>query len=126
MSEFVTDKRKITEVVLKEINPAPAKDDINYCTAIWFLNPISDLRLSLSLDGHKAFQQAGIESTAHPMAYSTDNMSWSNTVVLMGKKIPCPYYIEYTKQNMIVWIYDSRISTILAFYPDIQAYLQVD
>lgn len=125
MANFVTDKRRITEAVLKILKPEYTKSQLETCLFKWWKNPRSTGGLRLSDEGKEAFDEAYIEHTTHP--YTIEPPEWqgfSTAMIELGKYMPCPYYMYSIKHMVYVNIYDNRISTMLFLYEDVESYIK--
>jgi hypothetical protein len=125
MATFVTDKKKITEAILKLIKPEYTASQLEVCLFKWWKNPRSSGGLRLTDVGKEAFDEALIEHTTHP--YSIDPPradGFSIAMIELGKKMPCPYYMYSIKHMVYVSVYDGRMSTVLYLYEDIVSYLK--
>jgi len=125
MANFVTDKRRITEAILKIIKPEYTTSQLEVCLFKWWKNPRSNGGLRLTEVGKEAFDEALIEHTTHPYSVEPPKADgFSIAMIALGKHMPCPYYMYSIKHMIYVNIYDSRISTMLFLYEDVASYIK--
>jgi hypothetical protein len=125
MAKFVTDKRRITEVVLKIIRPDYSESELETCLFRWWKNPRSSGGLRLTELGKEAFEEALIEHTTHPYSKEPPRPEGFSKVMLdLDKKMPCPYYLFSIKAMVYLSVYDSRISTTMFLYEDVETFIK--
>ena len=123
MSEFVVDRRRITEAVLKLLKPEYTKSDIEVALYKWWKNPRSTGGRRLTEEGHKYFVLADIEYQEFDAgeAFYEGYMKFE---LMLDRRMPCPYYLIYQNKRKYIRVYDNRISTMISLYGDFNDYLK--
>lgn len=117
---MVTDKKIITKKILELLD---IKDyDLEKILYIYWYAPNYNT-MRLSLNGNEAFIAAQIEY--FDFNFELKNMfSYNKLFVGLGKKIKCPYYLNFDKHNVILRIFDSKIAMLITLYGSIDLYLE--
>jgi hypothetical protein len=127
MSNFVRDKRIITQTVLKEIPPDGVGRDVDSSMLFWWTNIRSDGGLRLTDIGDQSFKLAGLESWDYTIEKSEVKIVVSMSGVLnLDHSMPCPYYLAYNRQEKTykLRIYDSRVAMMIQLSGSITGYLR--
>lgn len=127
MTERVTSKKHITELVLAEL-PDKHKLDSSadaLIVRIWASGRQEGLRLTEY--GDFIFRMADIEYYQSDFKLR-DGISDHAYLLEINKKIKCPYYlgvnkIEGKKKQPYIRLYDSKIAMMIELYGDIITYL---
>jgi hypothetical protein len=127
MTERVTSKKHITELVLAEL-PDKHKLDSSadaLMVRIWASGRQEGLRLTEY--GDFIFRMADIEYYQSDFKLR-DGISDHAYLLEINKKIKCPYYlgvnkIEGKKKQPYIRLYDSKIAMMIELYGDIITYL---
>ncbi len=127
MTECVTSKKHITELVLAEL-PDKHKLDSSadaLMVRIWASGRQEGLRLTEY--GDFIFRMADIEYYQSDFKLR-DGISDHAYLLEINKKIKCPYYlgvnkIEGKKKQPYIRLYDSKIAMMIELYGDIITYL---
>ena len=123
MANFVVDRQKITEAVLKLLKPEYTKSDFEVALYKWWKNPRSTGGLRLTEDGHKYFSLAEIEYHEFDAgeAYYEGYMKFE---LMLDRKMICPYYLIYQNKRKYIRVYDNRVAMMIMLYDDINKYLE--
>lgn len=100
----------------------------------WFVTGRIGEGLRLTDTGMKAFECANIAyykfNILHSKLPRLTSKTWENYIMLMNKKIHCPYYIGTTldeegkKKLPYVRIYDHKIAMLMTLYGTIDEYME--
>jgi hypothetical protein len=120
MTQFVTDKFKITELVINELNSDFPPEDLERAVSRWWRNPRRDGGLRLTDLGAMKFDAATIEYSEFPYI---GNLYTSRYLLKLDRLLVSPYYLIYKGQNLTVRIYDDRIVTMIILYGSLEGYI---
>lgn len=120
MSNFVVNKQKISRLVL-EILDLNTDTMFESAMKLWWTNLRNSGGLGLTKIGDKYFTQAELEYNTVPIPKL--DTSVIQFCLLLDRKMPCPYYIDWSKNNRFVKIYDGRIAVMINLYGDIWKFL---
>jgi hypothetical protein len=128
MTEFVYDKRRITQRVLQEVDPDHTPEQLERAMDTWWRNIRENGGLCLTDAGLQVFVNAGFESYSFDMARRDDKSSWMQSswifTVGLDRKMPCPYYLHLNKRERKITVFDSRVASILTLYGSVFEYLK--
>lgn len=117
---MVTDKKLITEKIL-ELLEIKDYDLEKMLYLYWYAPNYNTMRLSSA--GNEAFISAQIEY--FDFNFELKNMfSYNKLFVGLGKKIKCPYYLNFVKQDVTLRIFDSKIAMLITLYGSVDLYLE--
>lgn len=120
MTQFVTDKYKITEVVIKELNSDFPEENLEQAVFRWWRNPRRDAGLRLTDLGAMKFDAADIEYFEFPYH---GNLYNSRYLLKLDRLLISPYYLIYKSQELTVRVYDDRIVTMIILYGSLVDYI---
>jgi len=120
MTQFITDKYKITEAVIKQLNSDFPAEDLEQAAFRWWRNPRRDAGLRLTDLGAMKFDAAGIEYSEFPYH---GNLYTSRYLLKLDRLLLSPYYLIYKSQELTVRIYDDRIVTMIILYGSLVDYI---
>jgi hypothetical protein len=120
---FVKDKAKITKAVLGILNPQFTDADFDRAMKTWWKNIRPNGGLGLTIYGAEQFDLADIESFAHPFQGEVSITSWTQDVLKLDRKMPCPYMLMYQKTRLYVVVYDSSISTMIHLTETVEQFI---
>lgn len=113
-------KLDYTRQILKQL-PADLRPSEDYALSVWWQDIRPEGGLRLSPEGCVIFKQAGVAAYEFEIPPSTP--AKVGTLLILNKKLTCPYYIITGKNPKIVF-YGSKEATMFALYGDIQKFLQ--
>lgn len=91
----------------------------------WWSTGRNSTGLRLSEEGKTAFDLAEIEYYDFP--YEMDATTFPYKVLIIGKKINCPFYIGFKNRlykSAYIRIYDSKIAMLINLYGSFTEYLE--
>ena len=120
MTQFVTDKFKITELVINELISDFPAEYLEQSVSQWWRNPRREGSLRLTDLGAMKFDAAEIEYSEFPYI---GNLYTSRYLLKLDRLLVSPYYLIYKGQNLTVRIYDDRIVTMIILYGSLEDYI---
>jgi hypothetical protein len=122
MTKFVLDKKIITQKVLSVIQDDNyTQSDLEMSLFKWWSNIRSDGGLRLTDEGHRVFNDAGLEN----FGYHFDK--WTSSLLLkFDRYMPCPYHLDIgaiASEKSHVRIYDSRVAMLIGLHGTIIDYV---
>ena len=120
---YVRDRARITKAVSGVIDPEYTVEDFNEAMKSWWKNIRVGGGLGLTVYGAEQFDNAEIESSVHPYQEETNITSWTQDVLLLDRKMPCPYLLLYQKNRMNVQVYDSSVATMIYLTGTVEQYI---
>jgi hypothetical protein len=120
MISYVTNKEEITRKILPLIDSTEILD-FDYAMKTWWVNIRNTGGLCLTSLGDKMFRQAKIEC----YDLILDWTNYSNAGMLMlDRKMPCPYYIHFASKQNFVSVYDSRVAMMITLHGGVEKFLK--
>jgi hypothetical protein len=123
MTNFVVDKAAITKKLLSIIRDGQyTQSDLDLALFKWWSNIRNNGGLKLTDDGHRAFNDAGLEHFDYPFVGSHS----SSLLLKFDRYMPCPYHLSIhlgvTKKSY-VRVYDSRIAMLIGLHGTVIDYV---
>jgi hypothetical protein len=123
--KFITDRKLITETVLREINPEYDDWALDHAIKSWWQNPRKIGGLMLTPSGDKAFDAAGIEAHTFPITEVFSKYYY----IMMDRHMLCPHFVDFSMMNTknglpTIRIYDSRIALMVDLYDNFPNYFR--
>lgn len=110
----------------------PYKDmSIDKLLFLWWITGRNSENLRLSEDGNMAFASANIEFYDYPLITNKndiDKIKSAKFTIRIGKKINCPWYLGFKKENKktaYIRLYDSKTAMLVTLYGSILEYLKL-
>jgi hypothetical protein len=124
MIEFVTDKTKIATAVVDLIKDKTAIT-VDIASRIFWKNIRNTGGLGLTSYGYEAFKIAELEFWEFPFSTVTKygTLSIISYSVIVDRKLPCPWYMNVTKKEKCIAVFDSRVATMITLHGDFGHYL---
>lgn len=120
MISYVTNKEEITRKILPLIDSTEILD-FDYAMKTWWVNIRDTGGLSLTTLGDKVFRQTKIECYDLILGWT----NYSNACMLMlDRKMPCPYYIYIASKQNFVRVYDSRVAMMITLHGGVEKFLK--
>jgi hypothetical protein len=120
MISYVTNKEEITRKILPLIDSTEILD-FDYAMKTWWVNIRDTGGLCLTALGDKVFRQAKIECYDLILGWT----NYSNAGMLMlDRKMPCPYHIHFASKQNFVRIYDSRVAMMITLHGGVEKFLK--
>lgn len=127
MTEFVLDRRTITERILAQINPDYTETDVQHALGSWWKNIRDSGGLGLTDLGLQSFRAADLESWQFTANLSEFKNSLGSWVFHLGldRKMPCPYHVHMHNRSpeQTLTIFDSRVAAMIALHGSIVSYM---
>lgn len=127
MTEFILDRRTITERVLSEIDPYYTESETQRALNTWWKNIRDSGGLGLTDLGLQAFQNAELESWAFTLTVNDLKNSLGSWAFNLGldRKMPCPYYVKFNSRSLekTVIVFDSRVASMITLYGNLKDYM---
>ena len=130
-------KLEIIQLILeaaKEDHDFPWKDkSADKLVFEWFVTGRAGSGLRLTDAAKVAFEHAKIAhyefDFSPPGLKARDINAWNKYVLILDKKIKCPYYIgvkqvDKTKKQPYIRLYDHKIAMMLSLYGDLSSYIE--
>lgn len=113
-------KSLLTQQLLSQF---PEQDRLSFDQAmkLWWQDIRNDSGLRLSVSGYDAFVAADID--CHRFAVSQNTWLFPRQLIVLNKKLDCPYYIQIGKSPQLV-IFGSKQAVMYAIYGDLEKFLQ--
>lgn len=125
----MSSKEHFTKIILAE------KPDIHLtleqALKSWWVNIRKDGGFRLTDAGALAFDITDFEYFDFDFMIKNSNvtLSWSQYMLELNNKMPCPYYINIKtidgKKSPYIRVYDSRIAMLINLYGSVDRYIQL-
>jgi hypothetical protein len=120
----MTDRPVITETVLALIQPEYTQEDVHKAEATWWTSWTTAHRrggFGLTELGNSKFVLAELES----YTFHLDKAMPSLLVYALeiDRKMICPYFLRYIKQDRYITVYDSRVAVTIQLHGNFSSYL---
>lgn len=113
-------KLDYTQQILEQL-PADKRPTEEEALSSWWQDIRSDGGLRLSPEGCILFKKLGIASYEFEIPRNTSVLP--NTLLTLGNKLTCPYYIAIGKTPMLV-LFGSKEATMYSLYGDINRFIK--
>lgn len=123
MSNFVSDRRLITERVLALLEPDYTTEQLDQCMIRWWKNIRSSGGFGLTVEGDTKFTAAGLESWNFSDGIVQNSFNAMIFGLSLDKKMVVPYYAYFSNKTKYVRVYDSRVAMIMELYGNVGEYL---
>lgn len=112
-------KLDYTQQILKQL---PVDDQLSedYALSLWWYDIRPDSGLRLSAEGCIVFGLAGIVS--YEFDVPLDTPAKPVTLLVLNKKLTCPYYIAVGKKPRLV-LFGSKEATMYSLYGDVNKFI---
>jgi len=112
-------KLDYTQQILKQL-PEDDRPSEDYALSVWWQDIRPEGGLRLSPEGCVIFKRVGIAAYEFVVPPSTPAIA--STLLILNKKLTCPYYIITGKNSKIVF-YGSKEATMYSLYGDINRFI---
>ena len=127
MTEFVLDRRTITERVLAQIDPEYTEAGLQTALNRWWKNIRDSGGLGLTDLGLQSFEQAQLESWTFTVTVNELKNSLGSWAFNLGldRKMPCPYYVKFSHRSIekTIIVFDSRVASMITLYGNLKDYM---
>ena len=115
MSYYITDKKKITKKIIETFY-SDQQLDVERVLKKWWNNPRSGGGFGLTEDGERAFQP--LENWEFKLAYFETPLpvSYNQFLLILDKKLKCPYRLFSNKKELNIKVYDGRIAMMISLH----------
>jgi hypothetical protein len=119
-------KIAITKAVLKQL-PETQQSELDWAQKAWWVNKRKTGGLRLTDIGDFSFRLAEIEMFNFSFIakkHLDDDLNWNKFMLDLNYKLPCPYYIDSSKnKEPILRVYDSKVAMLISLYGNIYEYI---
>ena len=112
-------KQKITQKIIQGL-PEDDRPTLEEALQSWWMNFRDGGGLRLTHTGFMAFGTCDLET--YSFAVPANTVAIARHLLILDKKLDCPYYIKIGKNPQIV-LFGSRQAVMLAMYNDLEKWL---
>ena len=122
MISYITDKQEITKKILSVLDYVDI-NDFDTAMKTWWVNIRNNGGLSLTTVGDHMFTLANIDyhDISTDKSYINGNIKY---LLMLDRKMPCPYYLHHINKKIFVRIYDSRVVLLITLQGGIERFLK--
>ena len=112
-------KQYLTQQILNQL-PEDDRPTLDQALHAWWMNFREGGGLRLTNDGYMMFGTCDLET--YSFAVPTNLVAIARHLLILDKKLDCPYYIKIGKNPQIV-LFGSRQAMMLAMYGDLEKWM---